>query len=502
MAGPGPPGWENFITVRRAIHRILSRRLPPRRRDFLGRAGVAWPWPADDNQAPCSASHYLCPKGGIMNIARWFSVVLAFGCLTAAGFAASEASAGDKSSARGDQMAEQEETYNAHRSYTKLHFDDVEMDFGLQWVLGSTCFGGCEIGEAFYVVGGVKEGDTADWQNEWEKMAKSLEGRAEGHLKAGHKASARAGFLRASNYYRTALVSVMPDDPKFKRLGDKCREVFKKAAKLFDPPMEYFELPFEGTMLPGYYLKADGSGRKRKTLIMIGGGETFTEELYFYIAPAAIAHGYNFITLDIPGQGMLPLEGKFFRKDPEVALKLVVDYALGQPEVDPARLAVYGISGGGYNVPRLAIVDKRVKAIVVNSAVTDQYALFSKMPDAKATPEELKKWSPFKRATAGVVSWRWGLEPADIIGLAGANQGWSYDPAKVTCPALIIIGEGEYANEESKRQQHAFLDALPNPKKKLVVTELKAGASSHCLGENRTYMSWLVFNWLDEIFDH
>jgi hypothetical protein len=30
----------------------------------------------------------------------------------------------------------QEETYDAQRSYTRFHFEDEEMDFAFQWVLG------------------------------------------------------------------------------------------------------------------------------------------------------------------------------------------------------------------------------------------------------------------------------------------------------------------------------------------------------------------------------
>ncbi len=403
-------------------------------------------------------------------------------------------------SGRGDQLKKQKTQYDAHRLYVKVHFDDVEMDFSMQWILGSTTFGGCEIGEAFYVVGNIEDGNPASWQREWEKMARQLEARGKQVAAQGHKLSASESLMKASNYYRTALVSMLPTNKKFKVLGQKCRSCLKTAGALLDPPVEYFEIPFEGTVLPGYFMKADNSGRKRRTLIMIGGCETFVEELYFYIAPAAIKRGYNFLSVDLPGQGMLPAEGKPFRREAEVPLKAVVDYALGRPEVDPERLAMYGISGGGYFVPRAATVDKRIKACAVNTVVTDMYEQFANMPNAKATPEELKKWGAFKRATAGVISWRFGLDPSNIIGLAGQTKGFTYDPAQVTCPVLVLVGEGEYANKIIKGQISAFLKAVPNPKKKFVMTRVDQGASSHCIGGNRSLMSELVFDWLDEIF--
>lgn len=404
-------------------------------------------------------------------------------------------------SSKSKEVDAQKNEYEAHRQYIKIHFDDDEMDFSLQWILGSISNGGCEIGEALYTISRIEDGKPTSWQQEWEAMAERVRARGDDALAAGHKTSAREAFLKASNYYRTALVSVLPDNPNFKRLGEKCRSSFKMAAKLFNPPVEYLELPFEGTVLPGYFMKVDDSGRKRKTLIMIGGGETFAEELYFYIAAAAIRRGYNFMTVDIPGQGMLPLEGLFFRADSEVPLKTVVDHALSREEVDPERLAMYGISGGGYFVPRAATVDKRIKAVVVNSAVIDEYRLFTGMPNAQATPEKLKTWGAFHKATASVVSWRWGLDPSDIIGLAEKNKGWDFDPSLVTCPALALIGAGEYTNQEVRRQQREFIDSVANPNKKLIVTPADEGASSHCIGENRSLMSQVVFNWLDELFE-
>jgi alpha-beta hydrolase superfamily lysophospholipase len=420
---------------------------------------------------------------------------LALLLLAAPGYQASASASGKQ-----DQMKEQEKEYEAHRQYVRLHFKDNEMDFALQWVLGSTSAGGCEIGEAYYTASQIKDGDPVSWQKNWAGMAQKTEKLGRDSLQAGHKVSAREALLRASNYFRTAIVSMLPEDPRFKQWAEKSRECLKTAAKLFDPPVEYLEIPFEGTVLPGYFWKADNSGKKQKTLIMIGGGETHIEDTFLYIALATHRRGYNYLTVDIPGQGMLPLYKKFYRPDVEVPLKLVVDYALNRPEVDPKHLAMYGISGGGYFVPRAAGVDKRIKAIAVNSAVIDQGKVFGNMPVAQATPEVLKTWTPFKRQTVKVIAWRWGLGTNNIIGLVDVNKKFIQDPKKVDCPTLIMIGEGEYANEEIKRQQHQFYDSVNTKKKKMIVTKAANGASSHCMGENRSLMSQVLFDWLDEVF--
>jgi hypothetical protein len=92
------------------------------------------------------------------------------------------------------------------------------------------------------------------------------------------------------------------------------------------------------------------------------------------------------------------------------------------------------------------------------------------------------------------------LDPADIKGQVEKSRNYQFDPSKITCPFLALIGEGEYTNEETKKQQQECMQALPNPKKKFVVTLVNEGASSHCLGENRSLMSQIVFDWLDELF--
>ncbi len=81
-----------------------------------------------------------------------------------------------------------------------------------------------------------------------------------------------------------------------------------------------------------------------------------------------------------------------------------------------------------------------------------------------------------------------------------ANRGFSFDPAQVRVPALIVVGEGEYQSAKVRRQQQLCLAKLPNRRKKLVVTPAREGAAHHCIMENRSLMSQVLFDWLDEVF--
>jgi len=388
-----------------------------------------------------------------------------------------------------------------HAAHVRFHFQDLEMDFVFgSLILGSAPNHGCEIGEAFYTAANIKDGDASSWQEQWIQTARLVEARGERSLAKGHKVSAREQFQRASYYYRAALVSMLPDDPRFKETALRSRRLLRKAGRLMKPPLEYIEIPFEGTVLPGYFSKAKAGRKPAKTLIMIGGAETFAEDLFFYIAPQASDRNYNFLTVDLPGQGLLPLEGKIFRPAMDIPIKAVVDYALSRKEVDPKRLALYGISSGGGFAPQAAMNDRRVKALVMNNCVVDAYPGVAQMAVATATPEVTKTWSSFKRQTNQGVAWRFGVDMNNLPGLVEANKGFCFDPASIIIPALNLVANGEYRSPEIQRQTKLCQDGLPNPKKKLVITPAEEGASNHCIMENRSLMSQELFDWLDEVF--
>lgn len=99
-----------------------------------------------------------------------------------------------------------------------------------------------------------------------------------------------------------------------------------------------------------------------------------------------------------------------------------------------------------------------------------------------------------------MVNWRWGVPMDQFSALAKANKGYSFDPAKVAVPALILVGEGEYQSVEVKRQQQLALDQFPNPMKKMVITPANEGATNHCIMENRSLVGQVLFDWLDVVF--
>jgi alpha-beta hydrolase superfamily lysophospholipase len=392
------------------------------------------------------------------------------------------------------------DVFNAHRTFGKRYFFPSEdMEFGFLFFLGMVAHGGCALGEMLYLAQQVNPKRPETWVEASIEMAERVDARARQSLAGGHKVSARQGLLRASNYHRwaTAMLSPRKDRDEWEAQFLQARTLFQEAAALFDPPMEVLQIPFEGAMLPGYFLKPDNDTSPRKTLLVIGGGETFAEDLYFHIAPAALARGYNFATADLPGQGGLPLEGLTFRTDMDVPMRTVVDALLNRKDIDPDQLAAYGISAGGYIVPRAAAYDKRIKACVANSLLYDLNRVFK--ASVLQFGNLFKKHDPMTWYILDMIAWRWGASnPLDLM---AKNREAKFDPTLLTCPTLIVIGEGEYAgSKEAQFQQHSGLEAVQHEQKDLVITPLDEGAGHHVLGDNLALMSQVVLDWLDKIF--
>ena len=96
---------------------------------------------------------------------------------------------------------------------------------------------------------------------------------ADEQLENGHPESARRAFLRACTYFRTAgsMLYDTPVDPRMVHSNSRQTAAFRQAAALMANPVEIVQIPFEGTTLPGYFLKADDNGGARATVLGLGG---------------------------------------------------------------------------------------------------------------------------------------------------------------------------------------------------------------------------------------
>jgi predicted alpha/beta-fold hydrolase len=397
----------------------------------------------------------------------------------------------------------------------KILFDDPFFDGQLLRALGYVYYGGADISECMTTARRITDGDFESWYTEWYRTAERVYAEAEASRAAGHSVSARQGYLRSSNYFRTSSIVLFgtPVDPRLVEAFDRQTEAFRKAASLFSLPVEFIQIPYEDTTMPGYFYRVDDTRAPRQTLIVTGGYDGTVEEAYFAIAAAGLRRGYNCLCFDGPGQGgMLIKQQRYFRPDWENVVRPVVDYALRRPEIDPKRIALYGGSWGGYLAPRAATGEHRIAACIADPGQFDMIMAFKRrLPLPKEVLDQLpdvdpavlqpifdhvmsnptSAW-PFKRGL-----WVHGVDTLfDLLHIY--TQYSLVDVAQqITCPTLVCQAESDPVAALAPQ----LYEALTCPKRFVLFTN-EEGAGEHCEAGARSLFDQRAFDWLDAIFSN
>jgi dienelactone hydrolase len=218
----------------------------------------------------------------------------------------------------------------------------------------------------------MKPFDLESWITEWMRVADKNEETAEKLEEEGYKVTANQYYLRASTFYREACWPMAVDEPRMLPTYKKMRATFDKAWKMTRPPFERVQINFEGKMLDGYFRKPNNSaGKKLPVVIPFEGADTMAEATILNGA-AYTARGMAYLVVDFPGQGgAMRLHDLHLPPDTNRIVKALIDYLETRPDVDATRIAMQGISMGGYGVPRAASGEKRLKAAMMSSGSYD-----------------------------------------------------------------------------------------------------------------------------------
>lgn len=393
------------------------------------------------------------------------------------------------------------------------YFEDFYRDFFFTRVLCVTPHGGSEIGEAFAVADRIKGENTDTWETEWTRMGQRIEGVAGEARARGHGQSAREAYLRAYTYYRAGLFFLAPTrKPRYKLVYRDARRCFRAAAELSRPRTETIRFPFEEGEVPGYFVPATAGDDARPTVLVLGGGDTCVEDLYYFVGPPGHRRGYNVALVELPGQGVTPLDGMALQPDAERPVETVLDVVLDRPDVDPDAVGGVGVSLGGYLLPRAACHDDRLGACVASSLLTDFYAYLDENPifwwlariedtPAMSAIERFNRaaWEPIE-AAIDTYLWRFGAESID--GWLERSKAFQFDPAEIGCPTLLLAGQEEYDYSETvRRAQDTALAAVDQPHSTLEVMPNDIGAGGHSGLGNVSYLSHVIYDWFDEVFE-
>jgi pimeloyl-ACP methyl ester carboxylesterase len=395
----------------------------------------------------------------------------------------------------------------------KVGFDNPHLSLQLLRIMGNTAWGGADVGECLATAARIKEGDFDSWYAEWSRTGDRVHAWADVLLASGcaQLISARQAYLRAATYHRAAEFYLHGNlaDPRIEQQSQKSLACFDAAARLTVPPPRVLDIPYEATHLPAYFYRVDDLGRPRPTLLLQMGFDGTQEELYG-LATAATARGWNCLTFEGPGQGQVIREQHLhFRPDWEKVITPVLDHALSRPDVDPMRIALMGLSFGGYLAPRAAAFEPRLAALVANGGVLDFFG--NGVPPGmtrqdtvdymKAEPQEVNL--RMKHQMLASIETRWAMEngmftfgAATVAEYLLKTSQYTLEGVapRITCPTLIVDSENERTFRGQARQLY---DALTCPKEFMLFTA-DEGAGEHCQVGAAFLSGERIFTWLEK----
>ena len=138
---------------------------------------------------------------------------------------------------------------------------------GMMFGIEMAAWGAASIGEIDQI--GQKlaghAGDNERWWSEWTAMARRIEDFGDAEEAKGHRLTSGAYYLRAAIYYFCGERFVPPSERKWETYRS-CLRCFGKGVERRYPQIERVEVPYEGTTLPAWLLKADTRGPAPSTL--------------------------------------------------------------------------------------------------------------------------------------------------------------------------------------------------------------------------------------------
>ena len=403
----------------------------------------------------------------------------------------------------------------------KIIFQDPAFSFQLLRTIGSTYYGGADIGECLSTAYRIKEGNFESWYTEWLATAERVSKYGDNSLSSGRKVSAREAYLRAFNYYRNAefFLHTNPQDPRIIETWQKSVDSFKKAAQLFVPyKVEFVEIPYEGTSIPGCFYKVDDndtsspSSKPKPTLILHTGFDGTQEELYVTSVIAALDRGYNCLTFEGPGQGRVIRKQKIpFRYDWEKVVTPVIDFVVGnyEKQCDLKCLALMGISMGGYLAARAAAFEHRIAACILDDGVYDVYENFMEklgtlsnavaQGNATVVNTAIETSMYFDTGIRWIMSHgMWVFNAKDPLDFIQKNKDYTLKDVAGNKEYPTLVLEAQMDDDFPGGPKKVY-DALKCPKKYVLFTA-EEGAEDHCQVAALSLSNQRIFDWLDEVF--
>ena len=373
------------------------------------------------------------------------------------------------------------------------HFTDPDMDLFFVAALGWGPAGGLDIGQAFYVASRITDGVADSWVQSFGEYGDTQNVQADVWKQRGWKRAAGEARLKAFASYRSAWQFAAPG-PQFKSLYIKHQAAFVSAMEELEMPATFFQVPYQSKTLPGVFFQNARSDAP--VALVIGGADTCFEDLFLTVGRNILDRGYSVALIDLPGQGITQADGLHWAHDAEKPIAAVIDLLVDRFDAVPGRIALIGLSLGGYFVARAAGHEPRLATVIASTPFPNPAQLFALSVHSAAEHARTEAPSAAAMRSRMMSLWKAGATTAEEFVTRTANM--VADPSLVKLPFLSILGGGDspvFANQAREWHQD-----IPSSRKVFVLLDESTGADGHVQINNRLRLAQECCGWMDEIF--
>ena len=356
---------------------------------------------------------------------------------------------------------------------------------------------GGKIGEIIEMCAPIREaaaqgndGGTPAFMREWVRMADRLAELAGEDEARGRLVSAGEKLRRAGLYYTTAERMQGHGHPGRAQTYRKALDSVAKGLALTREPVERVTIPYEGKELAALYTRAAGDGR-RPVVVYCNGLDSTKELLWFSWLPNALAkRGVSSLCVDQPGTGeALRLQELPATHESERWASAWVDWLEQQPEVDPTRIGMTGISLGGYFAPRAVAFEPRFAAGAVWGANHDWAEVQQKRLRREGENPVPHYWSH--------VMWVFGAENMDDFQSKASKMTLNGVMQRIRVPFLVTHGahDRQIALDYA---QHSFDQLTGTSDRELKIFTQREGGVEHVGADNMSFGRDYIADWFAE----
>src|SRR3984957_20039728 len=312
----------------------------------------------------------------------------------------------------------------------------------------------------------------ADWCGAWSAVAAEHEQLGRDALATGRDMSAGAHLSQAAVYFHFAKFVFVDDLDQMRAAHLAAVRCLTDALPYLDPPGRRIEIPFDGARLAGV-LREPAGGGPHPVVIMLSGLDSAKEELRS-TEDLFLARGLATFSVDGPGQGEAEYD-LAIRGDWEVPGAAIIDRLGTEPSLDQNRIAVWGVSLGGYYAPRVASGDDRVRACVALAGPFNFADQWDSRPSLTQEAFRVRSKSP-DSASARAVAGQLSLEGRAKL---------------IRCPLLVVMGTH---GRLIPRAQAARLAGAPGGPADLLLLE----KGNHGCANLAPFHRYLTADWVAE----